>query len=70
MNNESTSLYLVGKRDHQGTFWCWGEFKDEDRARTSYSTACNDYPDLHIDLIKQTTLNEVVETYLPLDCLN
>jgi hypothetical protein len=70
MNNESKALYLVGKRDSRGTFWCWGEFTDEDRALASYHLTCTDYPNHHIELIKQVTVNEVLETYLPLDCLN
>jgi hypothetical protein len=57
--------YLVGKRDEQGTFWCWGEFSNEEKARASYELTCIDYPGEHIELIQQIMVNKVVETHYP-----
>jgi hypothetical protein len=57
--------YLVGKRDEQGTFWCWGEFSNEEKARASYELTCIDYPGEHIELIQQILVNKVVDTHYP-----
>ena len=62
--------YLVGYRDNNGEFWCWGEFKDEQPARNSYKFTCYDYSDRRIELIRQVATHEILETCLPLDCLD
>jgi hypothetical protein len=61
----NTYTYLVGKRDDQGTFWCWGEFSNEEKARASYELTCIDYPGEHIELIQQITMNKVVDSHYP-----
>lgn len=61
----NTYTYLVGKRDEQGTFWCWGEFSNEEKARASYELTCIDYPGDHIELIQQITMNKVVDSHYP-----
>jgi hypothetical protein len=66
MSEESKPIYLVGKRDEKGTFWCWGEYNNENKAKASYELTCIDYPDQHIELIKEVKVHETLQTHLPL----
>jgi hypothetical protein len=63
-------IYLVGRRDEEGFFHCWGEFSDEHKALASYKLTCYDYPTEHIELIRQFRVHEILEKYMPLDNLD
>lgn len=65
MSNTDKYTYLVGERDENGTFWCHYETPIESDAKACFRNYSKNYPNKHLELVQQITMNKVVDTHYP-----